>query len=181
MMCHVRRFFLGERSTPPELRVVHRVVRAIVRDVPEKTPREREEREPLRRRDGVERTNTLLGLMADDLRNLHGGASGDLLVDWQPFDGLADRAWPRLRLVRQVGAAAVQQLQARAAEEAAAFAASRGEAPAPTSAPDGRAPAGPLPEATGLVEVAWVLVPDDAGPDRFRGVRACPAGPRKGS
>ena len=56
------------------------------------------------RRDGVERTNTLLGLMADDLRNLHGGASGDLLVDWQPFDhdadGLPDRAWPRLRLVR---------------------------------------------------------------------------------
>ena len=125
------------------------------------------------RRDGVERTNTLLGLMADDLRNLHGGASGDLLVDWQPFDhdadGLADRAWPRLRLVRQVGAAAVQQLQARAAEEAAAFAAADGEAPVPTSAPDGRAPAGPLPEATGLVEVAWVLVPDDAGPDRFRG------------
>ena len=38
MMCHVRRFFLGERSTPTELRVVHRVVRAIVRDVPEKTP-----------------------------------------------------------------------------------------------------------------------------------------------
>ncbi|MBL6719811.1 MAG: hypothetical protein ISQ08_00205 [Planctomycetes bacterium] len=126
------------------------------------------------RRDGIERTNTLLGLLADDLRNLHGGASGDLVVDWQPFDhdadGLADRVWPRLRLVRQVGAAAVQHLESRAAQEALLGRAAEGEVPE-AQAPDGRPPTGPLPEATGLVEVAWVLVPDDsAAPDRYRGV-----------
>ena len=55
-MCHVRRFFLVERSTPPELRVVHRVVRAIVRDVPEQTPANaKRARATASRRDGVER------------------------------------------------------------------------------------------------------------------------------
>lgn len=111
------------------------------------------------RREGLERSNTVLSILGNDLRSLHGGGAGDLLIDWQPFDhdgdGLPDRVWPRLRMVRQVGAGALQrlQLQNRSKREREAFGMGS------TLAAD--APV--MPDSSGLIEVAWAVVPPNQG------------------
>lgn len=113
------------------------------------------------RREGLERSNTVLGLLADDLRSLHGGGAGDLVIDWQPFDhdgdGLPDRTWPRLRFVRQVDAGALQRLRLRDLTEVQREAYGMGSTLA--------AAAPPLPDATGLIEVAWAVLPADRSDD----------------
>lgn len=52
--------------------------------------------------------------LLDDLEALAGGAEGDLLSDWWPFDvngdGIAGRPWPRLRLVRRASPADLERL-----------------------------------------------------------------------
>lgn len=111
------------------------------------------------RRDGLERSHSVLELLAGDLRALHGGGSGDLLLDWRPWDtnvdGIADRTFPRLRLVRQIDAAALQGLLLRDA-------AAEGD--------DGLAQDQAIPEATALAEVAWVVVPSaGSGESRTQG------------
>lgn len=107
------------------------------------------------RREGLERSNTVLALLADDLRSLHGASSGDLVIDWQPFDhdgdGLPDRVWPRLRMVRQVGAGALQRLQLLELSDNERQAFGMGS----TLAAD----ALPLPDPTGLIEVVWAVLP----------------------
>lgn len=111
------------------------------------------------RREGLERSNTVLSLLGDDFRSLHGGGAGDLVIDWQPFDhdgdGLFDRTWPRLRLVRQVGASALQRLhlQGQNTQEQDAFGMGS------TLAAD--APV--MPASSGLIEVAWAVVPPSQG------------------
>ena len=66
------------------------------------------------RRDLVEIGSSVTELLASDLKDVHGGARGDLLFEWQLFDTNADRIaavpWPRLRLVRVASAAELQDL-----------------------------------------------------------------------
>jgi hypothetical protein len=74
--------------------------------------------------------------LSRDLRTLHAGAQGDLVFDWVRFDldgdGIRERAWPRLRLVRQGSPAEVARLTG---------------------------PAGRPALDSGLIEVAWVALP----------------------
>jgi type II secretory pathway pseudopilin PulG len=66
------------------------------------------------RRSVVEQATATGELLARDLRALHPGNQGDLWVDWQPFDvdgdGIIDRVWPRLRMVRQASRADLARL-----------------------------------------------------------------------
>ncbi len=82
--------------------------------------------------------------LARDLRALHGGAQGDLVFDWVTFDldgdGVRERAWPRLRLVRQGSPREVARL-------------SSGATPDPEQGSARRV----LDD--GLIEVAWVALP----------------------
>lgn len=59
----------------------------------------------------------VLDLFAEDLQALEGGARGDLLADWVLFDldadGINGMPRPRVRLVRHMGAAALQRLTRR--------------------------------------------------------------------
>ena len=128
------------------------------------------------RRDVVGRATAAGELLAADLRALHNGQQGDLLVDWQHFDvdgdGRVDRFWPRLRLVRQ---AAIEDLARLAAEEVVAEldaallaeAEERGVGPAQLADPESFTP----PVESGLVEVAWSVLPADRSRDgRCEGV-----------
>ncbi|MEM9800513.1 MAG: hypothetical protein AAGA20_09305 [Planctomycetota bacterium] len=64
-----------------------------------------------------EEGSAVLGLMARDLRQLHAGRRGDLLVDWAPFDverdGTIERLWPRLRFVRDASPREVARVERR--------------------------------------------------------------------
>jgi hypothetical protein len=73
------------------------------------------------RRQLVEESSGVLELIAADLASLEGGPRGDLLAEWVSFDtdgdGLREKAWPRLRLVRHASPAEIARLQAGAAEK----------------------------------------------------------------
>lgn len=66
------------------------------------------------RRSVVEQATATGELLARDLRALHPGNQGDLWVDWHPFDvdgdGVVDRVWPRLRMIRQASSADLARL-----------------------------------------------------------------------
>jgi len=87
------------------------------------------------RRTLVEHAAGVSELFARDVRALHPGRQGDVLVEWVGFDrdrdGVRERFWPRVRLVRQATAAEVARLAG--ADERLAHAS--------------------------LLEVAWAVVP----------------------
>ncbi len=87
------------------------------------------------RRNLVDQATSAGELLAQDLRALAGGAHGDLLAEWVPFDtdgdGLREKYWPRLRLVRQATEAELLR---------------GGMTPADLHGP-------------GLLEVAWAVLP----------------------
>ncbi|MDP6519629.1 MAG: type II secretion system protein, partial [Planctomycetota bacterium] len=87
------------------------------------------------RRNIVDQATSAGELLAQDLRALAAGASGDVLAEWVPFDtdgdGLREKYWPRLRLVRQATEAELRR---------------RGAAPDDLHGP-------------GLLEVAWAVLP----------------------
>lgn len=59
----------------------------------------------------------VLSLLGNDLRQLHGGEQGDLLVDWEVFDverdGVVERYLPRVRFVRDAAASEVARVERR--------------------------------------------------------------------
>lgn len=100
-------------------------------------------------RSTTEQAINVMELLAHDLRSLEPGEAGDLLCEWVPFDtdadGVADRIFPRLRMVRQASAAEVARV---------------------TAGWKGTPPAG-----ASLMEVSWVGLPAGGGPDeRMEGV-----------
>lgn len=83
------------------------------------------------RRAVVEQATATGELLAKDLRALHPGNQGDLWVEWQPFDvdgdGVIDRVWPRIRLIRQASRADLARLAASSIDpELVALAQSQG-------------------------------------------------------
>lgn len=68
----------------------------------------------------VEQSSALSQIFARDLRTLHGGRRGDLIVEWASFDsdgdGSNDSIWPRMRLIRQASAPEVARLMASPAD-----------------------------------------------------------------
>ncbi|MBK7875690.1 MAG: hypothetical protein IPJ77_08055 [Planctomycetes bacterium] len=100
------------------------------------------------RRSLLEMSSSVQEELAADLAGLEPGARGDLVLEWVAFDtdgnGTLETKWPRLRLVRQAGAADVERIVAR-------------DAPPRAEKDDGSlvvAPASP-----GLVEVLWMVAP----------------------
>jgi type II secretory pathway pseudopilin PulG len=75
------------------------------------------------RRALVEQAAATGELVARDLRSLHAGSRGDLIVDWYPHDidrdGRFERLWPRIRLVRTASPADLARLRSRAAADVA--------------------------------------------------------------
>ena len=59
----------------------------------------------------------VLSILGDDLRQIHGGEEGDLLVDWEIFDlerdGVIERLHPRLRFIRDAAASEVARIERR--------------------------------------------------------------------
>lgn len=86
----------------------------------------------------LEQASAVGELMARDLSALEAGARGDLLAEWVGFDtdgdSVRDTFWPRVRLVRQAGAA---ELASRGFERPAAL----------------------RPGGSALIEVVWCVVP----------------------
>jgi len=86
-------------------------------------------------RDAREVASVVLGGIADDLRQVHASSEGDLVVEWVPFDlerdGVLERTFPRIRLVREVSGAERDAIERRAVADAArrarAAAIARGE------------------------------------------------------
>ena len=86
-------------------------------------------------RDAREVASVVLGGIAEDLRQVHSSSEGDLVVEWVPFDlerdGVVERTFPRIRLVREVSGAARDAIERRAVADAArrarAAAIARGE------------------------------------------------------
>lgn len=124
------------------------------------------------RRAVVEQTSATGELLARDLSALHNGQQGDLLVDWVPFDpdgdGIDDRFWPRLRFVRQAGAAEVARLRLAGLTPEELLALDneglRAEDVEDVLELD-------LPDDTGLIEVVWAVLPAASkGEGRFEGV-----------
>jgi len=118
------------------------------------------------RRAQLERATATLELLGADLRSLHSGAAGDLLVEWAPFDadgdGRVDRVWPRLRLVRDASVEDLARLEARAVDPLVLVkAAQLGVEPGSLLFEDGKLP--PAPVESGLVQVVWAVLP--AGTD----------------
>lgn len=74
-------------------------------------------------RQAREATSAVAGMVANDLRQLHGSPEGDLLVDWDVFDvdrdGQVERLWPRMRFVRDASARETAWIGRRALAEAA--------------------------------------------------------------
>lgn len=122
------------------------------------------------RRDVVSQASATADLLARDLRTLHAGRRGDLLAEWVVFDtdgdGIREKAWPRVRLVREASPAEIGRLQARAAAAAAE------QSDAEPDAGDGPPPLGPPPTTRGLVEVVWVVrpMPGSEGDSRAEGL-----------
>jgi len=75
------------------------------------------------RRALVEQAAATGELVARDLRSLHAGSRGDLIVDWYPHDfdrdGRFERLWPRLRFVRTASPSDLARLRSRAAADVA--------------------------------------------------------------
>ena len=83
------------------------------------------------RRTVVEQATATGELLAKDMRALHPGNQGDLWVEWHPFDvdgdGIIDRVWPRIRLIRQASRADLARLAASSIDpELVALAKSQG-------------------------------------------------------
>ncbi len=120
------------------------------------------------RRTVVEQATATADLMARDLRALHPGREGDLLVDWQPFDvdrdGVVDRVWPRLRLVRQASRADLARLAALELDADLVAEAREKGVDLSELYPDG--PAAPEPPPDGWIAVAYCVVPAGEGADR---------------
>ncbi len=59
----------------------------------------------------------VLSILGDDLRQIHGGEEGDLLVDWEVFDlerdGVVERYLPRMRFIRDAAASEVARIERR--------------------------------------------------------------------
>ena len=68
-------------------------------------------------RQAREEAAAVLSILGDDLRQVHGGEQGDLLVDWELFDverdGVVERLHPRLRFVRDAAASEVARIERR--------------------------------------------------------------------
>jgi len=109
----------------------------------------------------VERGAATAELLAKDLRALHGGIQGDLLVDWVNFDvdhdGRVDRVWPRLRLVRSASMADVVRLSARGVDPALVAQAAELGVDVEDLIPEDQRPTPAI--QSGLLEVAWAVVP----------------------
>jgi hypothetical protein len=100
----------------------------------------------------IEQAGGVARLLAHDLRSLHGGAQGDLLVEWVTFDldddGVREKSWARLRLVRQASAAESSRMTQLTPTRAGAD---------PNAVP-------------ALVEVCWVVIPiSKQGEERAEG------------
>ncbi|QDV06468.1 hypothetical protein Poly30_19780 [Planctomycetes bacterium Poly30] len=74
-------------------------------------------------RQGREASAAIASMMAHDLRQLHGSAEGDVLIDWEVFDvdrdGQVERLWPRMRFIRDASAREAAWIGRRALAEAA--------------------------------------------------------------
>jgi len=103
------------------------------------------------RRATLEQATVVADLLAEDIRALEPGSSGDLVVEWTKHDwdsdGVMDAAWPRLRLVRIAGAAEVARMRRQMAVDRSELAPEEEQFPVLESA---------QPE---LAEVQWVVVP----------------------
>lgn len=131
------------------------------------------------RRAVVEQATATAELLAQDMRALHGGQQGDLLVEWVPFDadgdGRTDRLWPRFRLVRQASVVDLLRV-ARAGRDPERRSAAAAAADGDARAQDGEPPAAgiglePLPPGAGLLQVAWAVVPAGSrGEGRLEGL-----------
>ena len=114
------------------------------------------------RRDVVEMAAATSELIAHDLRSLHRGEQGDLVAEWVLLDadgdGSKERAWPRLRFVRQASPAELARLakQRERQSESSGETDSAGAAPSSSAV---NALAGPAFASGGLIEVAWVVLP----------------------
>ncbi|MEZ6016820.1 MAG: prepilin-type N-terminal cleavage/methylation domain-containing protein [Planctomycetota bacterium] len=138
------------------------------------------------RRAVVEQAGAIGELVARDLRALHSGARGDLIVDWYPFDvdhdGRVERLWPRLRFVRSASPVDLARMRERAAADAARAARARREDERPDGlsideldATETEADPSLLPpvdlEGVGLMEVAWAIIPRaQKGEGRYEGL-----------
>ena len=87
-------------------------------------------------RDMTEMGLSVTELLVDDLEAIEGGPRGDLVGEWVKFDtdgdGVEDTVWPRIRFVRQAGAAELLRMN-----------------------PDTNVD----PHSLGLMEVCWALLP----------------------
>jgi hypothetical protein len=140
------------------------------------------------RRALVEQAAATGELVARDLRALHAGSRGDLIVDWYAHDhdrdGRFERLWPRLRFVRTAAPSDIARMGSRAAADVARAAritrgdeaeevlgelsveelaaAARGEARGADAVSDEDDPSA-LPQvdlgSIGLMEVLWAVVP----------------------
>ena len=148
-------------------------------------------------RQAREAGTAVLALIGTDLRQLHGGEEGDLLVDWEMFDlerdGTIERLWPRLRFLRDASAREIARIERRRlAYEArverdrkrAKLGDSAREVQEALSEADIRGAAGVTREeaalgllgaqdvaGTGLVEILYAIVPEASrGAERYSGV-----------
>jgi len=68
-------------------------------------------------RQAREEGSAVLSLLGADLRQIHGGEQGDLLVDWEVFDverdGVVERYLPRMRFLRDAAASEVARIERR--------------------------------------------------------------------
>lgn len=128
------------------------------------------------KRNVVEQATATAELMATDLRALHPGNQGDLWVDWFPFDvdqdGVIDRFWPRVRMVRQASRADLARLASARMDPALMAEAKALGVPIEDllpPVPDGEEPEPPA--TSGLMAVSYAIVPAGKGPDdRAEGV-----------
>ncbi|MBL4771411.1 MAG: prepilin-type N-terminal cleavage/methylation domain-containing protein [Planctomycetes bacterium] len=129
--------------------------------------------EDTRRHDG--RGRAVLQRLRQDLITAHPGQVGDFLVEWQGFDLDGDRAndrtYPRLRMVRRPSALdwrrlTLQEMTVEQRESFAELGFGTGSAAAVGLKNGDWSPedvAAGIATAPGLVEAAWVLLPDGEG------------------
>lgn len=119
------------------------------------------------RRAVVEQATGTAELLARDLRALHSGQQGDLLAEWVPFDadgdGKPDRLWPRLRFVRQASLADVARLASESIDPEVVAKARELGVEVGTLIPEEEREPPPL--ESGLIQVAWAVVPAGSNPD----------------
>jgi len=125
------------------------------------------------RRSVIEQATATAELLAHDLRSLHPGEQGDLLVDWAPFDvdadGDIDRLWPRLRFVRQASRAELARLAAAALDPELVRQALEQGVAVTDLLEEGQEL--PEPRSSGLLAVVWAVLPVGGSADgRAEGV-----------